>query len=172
MPSKIESTGIPTREQIESTLPSAERRAKGAYATIECWQKIPCDPCVAACPFGAVAEMANINDLPEIDHDICTGCGACIALCPGLAIFVIDETYGETDEALIMIPHEFVPLPEKGDIVRALDRKGDYICDAKVKRVQKTKSATNIINLVVPKEHILDVRAIEPLPIDNSRQNR
>ncbi len=163
MASQIENTGIPTREQIEATLPSAERRAKGPYATIECWQRIPCDPCVASCPLGAIAEMANINDLPELDHGTCTGCGACIALCPGLAVFVIDETYGKPDEALIRIPHEFAPLPEAGSTVRALGRNGKYIFDATVKRVQKTKSATNVLHLVIPKEYILDIRAIEPL---------
>lgn len=168
MASKIGNTGIPSEEQIRATLPSPERRAKGSYAVIECWQEIPCDPCVASCPLGAIADMENINDLPKLDEEKCTGCGACIAHCPGLAVFTIDETYGEPDEALIRIPHEFVPLPEKGDTVRTLSRGGSYICDATVKRVQKTKSATSVLHLVIPKEYILDVRAIEPLPIEHS----
>ena len=107
--------------------------------------------------------MKNINDLPEIDHEKCNGCGNCIALCPGLAIFVIDETYGSPDEVLVRIPHEFVPLPKTGDIVHALSREGKYLCDAKVVKVQKTKSATSVVHLVINKEHLYEVRAFEPL---------
>ena len=165
MAEKIESTGIPSREQIEACLPSETRRKSGPYAIMECWQRIPCDPCVAACPFGFIAPMENINDLPKLDKEACTGCGNCIALCPGLAIFVIDETWGDADRALIRIPYEFAPLPEKGQIVRALDRAGNFIAEAEVVRIQKTKSATTILHLNIPKQFLLDIRAIEPLPM-------
>ncbi len=165
MASQIERTGVPTKEQIESTLPGDERRAKGPYAVIECWQEIPCDPCVASCPFGYIAPMKNINDLPKLDQESCTGCGNCIALCPGLAIFIIDETFGGEDEAMIRIPHEFAPLPEKEDIVRALDREGNYVADAEVVRVQKGKSGCTVLHLLIPKKFILDIRAVEPLPM-------
>jgi len=165
MSSKIENSGIPSVEQIGSSLPSRERRNSGPYAVIECWQKIPCDPCVAACPFGYIAPMENINDLPQLDQDACTGCGNCIALCPGLAIFVIDETWGEPEQALIRIPHEFSPLPEKGQTVRALDREGKYVADAEVVRIQKSKSWTPVLHLAIPIKLIMDIRAIEPLPM-------
>jgi len=158
----IENSGIPSKEQIERTLPSKERREKGPYVVIECWQKIPCNPCVKACPFGVIQPMEDINDLPVTDIDKCTGCGLCISLCPGLAIFVIDETYGEEDQALVMIPHEFVPIPKKGDLVQALDRQGNYICDAQVVRTTQNKSNTTVVHLLIPREFILDVRAIKP----------
>jgi Fe-S-cluster-containing hydrogenase component 2 len=159
----IEKNGIPSQGQIESTLPPPERRAKGPYAVIECWQEIPCDPCVASCKLGAIAPMQNINDLPELDFDKCTGCGNCIAFCPGVAIFVIDETYGAPDEALIRIPHEFAPLPKIGDKVKALARDGKFICDATIVKIQKSKSATTVLHIVIPKKYIKEIRAIEPL---------
>ena len=165
MSENIAKTGIPSDKLIESTLPSKERRASGPYVVVECWQEIPCNPCVASCPFGVIAEMININDIPEVDHDKCTGCGLCISTCPGIAIFVIDETYGSPNQALIQIPHEFVPLPEVGGTVRALSRDGSYICDAEVIKVKKTKSATSVLHLVIPIEYIMEVRAIEPLPM-------
>ncbi|HHS50019.1 MAG TPA: 4Fe-4S ferredoxin [candidate division Zixibacteria bacterium] len=161
--SGIKSTGVPSRELIESTFPSEERRKSGPFAVIECWQEIPCDPCVASCPFHSIADMQNINDLPVIDHSTCNGCGVCIAQCPGLAIFVIDETFGAEDEASIRIPHEFTPLPAVGDTVRALNRDGSFACEAKVIKVRNTKSKTPVIEIAIPARLILDVRAIEPL---------
>ena len=166
MSTNIASNGIPTKDLIETTLPSKERREKGPYAVIECWQAIPCDPCVASCPFHSIANMDNINDLPELDFDSCTGCGICISMCPGLAIFVIDETYGEPDEISIRLPHEFSPLPDVGDSVNALGRYGSFVCEAKVLKVRKSKTKTPVIEIVIPKEYILNVRAIEPLPVN------
>ncbi len=163
MATEIEKSGIPDIELIDETFPSEERRKAGPYAVIECWQLIPCDPCVASCPFGCIAHMEDINDLPELDQETCNGCGNCIALCPGLAIFVIDETWGDDDQALIHIPHEFTPLPEKGQVVRALNRKGKFVTNAEVIRVRKTKSGTPVIHITIPREYIYEIRAIEPL---------
>ncbi len=159
---EIQKHGIPEKELIERTFPSEERRKIGPYAVIECWQRIPCDPCVASCPFGCIAQMEDINDLPELDQEACNGCGNCIAQCPGLAIFVIDETWSD-DRALIRIPHEFAPLPEKGQIITTLDRAGKFAATAEVIRVVKTKSGTPVVHIAVPKELIREIRAIKPL---------
>lgn len=163
---EIEKNGIPDIELIKDTFPSEERRKVGPYAVIECWQRIPCDPCVASCPFGCISPMEDINDLPELNHETCTGCGNCIALCPGLAIFVIDETWGDEDQALIRIPHEFTPLPQQRQTVRALNRKGEFITDAEVIRVRETKSGTPVIHIAIPREYIYEIRAIEPLTME------
>ncbi|HDR91249.1 MAG TPA: 4Fe-4S ferredoxin [candidate division Zixibacteria bacterium] len=163
MSSRIENSGIPEYELIEKTFPSEERRKAGPYAVIECWQRIPCDPCVASCPFGCIAPMEDINDLPELDQEACNGCGNCIAQCPGLAIFVLDETWGDENQALIRIPHEFAPLPEVGQIVSALNREGNHAADAQVISVRKAKSGTPVIHIAVPRNLIREIRAIKPL---------
>ena len=162
MTSEIEKSGIPERELIEKSLPDPERRAAGPYVVVECWQRIPCDPCVAACPLGAIAEMENINDLPKVDHGICTGCGVCIAKCPGLAVFVVDETWGADDEALILMPYEFAPLPEKGDVLPGLDRAGNPVCDARIIRVRGKKGGTPVVSAAVPVDFIHAIRALRP----------
>jgi len=154
-----------SQNQIEKAFPAEERLAKGSVAIIECFQRIPCNPCFAACKRNAIKEFEDINDLPSIDHDICNGCGMCIAKCPGLAIMVVNAQY-DTDNSLIKIPYEFVPLPEKGQIVNGLDREGNYVCDVIIIDILNSKvlDKTPIISFSVPKEYLKIVRNISLKP--------
>jgi Fe-S-cluster-containing hydrogenase component 2 len=156
----IEETGVPTPEDLARVFPSKERLESGPVVIIECFQRIPCDPCVTACPSKAI-QMRDINDLPKIDFEKCTGCGLCISKCPGLAIFVIDQTYSKK-EALIKLPFEFLPLPIKGEEVDALNRKGKIVGKAKVVKVKngKYEDRTPVISISVPKELSMEVRNI------------
>ena len=156
----LERTGIPTDDDLEEVIPDKERLAKGPVVIIECFQKIPCDPCAISCKLGAIKPFKDINDLPQVDFDKCTGCGICISSCPGLAIFVIDINYSD-EKSLIKLPHEMLPLPEKGEDVYALDRDGSILGKAKVVRVLKIKNKTNIISLEVPKSMAMKVRSIK-----------
>jgi len=153
-------TGIPTDIDLKKIIPNKERLSKGPVVVIECFQKIPCDPCFASCKFGAIKPFKDINDLPEVDYDKCTGCGICISACPGLAIFVVDETYSEK-ETLIKLPYEMIPLPQKGEEVYALDRAGQVLCKAKVKQILKIKNKTNVVSIVIPKKISMKVRSIK-----------
>ncbi|MCF6460780.1 (2Fe-2S)-binding protein [Clostridium sp. Cult3] len=164
-------TGIPTKEDIEGITPSKERRQKGPVAVIECYQEIPCNPCYIACKFGAIKEFEDINQRPILDFELCTGCGQCVIKCPGLAIFIIDENYSDT-EALVQIPYEFLPLPEKNTFVTGLDREGKPICRARVMKVRKGKglNKTSTVTLTIPKRYTMDVRSfnIEDYFSDNT----
>ena len=154
--------GIVSKEMFESLLPSPERRAKGPYVVMECFQSIPCNPCNTSCSFGAVKNMADINETPTVYTEKCGGCGVCISACPGLACFVIDETYSK-DQVAIKIPYEMSPLPEKGAVVDALDRFGNVVGMANVINVQFNKKfdKTNVVTIAIPKELIYDVRSIK-----------
>jgi Fe-S-cluster-containing hydrogenase component 2 len=158
----LEKTGVVSLETVEKNLPSEERRKKGPYVVIECFQRIPCNPCYTACKVGAVREFEDINDLPEVDYEKCTGCGLCVSSCPGLACFVIDETFSE-DKALIKLPYELLPLPEVGDVLDALDREGNIVGKAEVVKVQSGKKldCTSVISISVPKEQCMIVRNIK-----------
>ncbi|MEL7565791.1 MAG: 4Fe-4S binding protein [Dehalobacterium sp.] len=145
---------------LEKILPSEERRKKGPYAVFECFQRIPCNPCSTSCKTGAVKTFSDINDLPEVDYDKCTGCGLCISACPGLAIFVVDETYSAT-EALIKIPYEHYPMTEEGAEVQTLNRDGAVVSRGVVTRVQHPKNKTLVVWLKVPKEDAHVVRGIK-----------
>ncbi|MCG0276225.1 MAG: 4Fe-4S binding protein [Thermosediminibacteraceae bacterium] len=153
--------GIPTAEELAPRIPPAERLKKGSVAVIECFQKIPCNPCFTACKIGAIQEFKDINDLPAIDYEKCTGCGLCISKCPGLAIFVVDETYSET-EATVSLPFEFLPLPAEGEEVDVLDRSGKTVGRGKVIKVRngKYEDRTPVITVAVPKELSMVVRNI------------
>ncbi|MGI6157867.1 MAG: (2Fe-2S)-binding protein [Saccharofermentanales bacterium] len=162
----LNETGIASADQVARTRPDAARRAQGPYAVIECFQPIPCNPCSTSCPFDAIRPMADINDCPVIDWDRCTGCGRCVGVCPGLAIFIVDET-AEDDAAWISVPYEFTPLPDIGDVVTALDRSGRPVGDAVVRRVNPGKSTqTPLVTLVVPHDRIDDVRFFATAPVD------
>jgi len=156
----LEKTGIPTEENLTGIYPDEKRLAQGPVVIVECFQKIPCDPCAISCKFGAIKPFKDINDLPQVDFDKCTGCGVCISACPGLAIFVLDDSYSK-NESLIKLPYEMLPLPKKGDQVRALDRNGQALCNVEVVKVQKIKNKTNIVSIVVPKNLSRKVRSFK-----------
>ena len=135
-------------------MPSEEHLRKGVAIT-ECLEEIPCNPCVESCPVSAIS-MANINDVPKIDYEKCIGCGNCVDACPGLAMFLVKVT-GEN--ALITLPYEFLPIPEKGERVKALNREGKEICDAVVKRIRRGK--TLLITIEVSAKYAMEARNIK-----------
>ena len=156
------STGIPAKEDLERVCPSAERLAKGPVAMVECFQEIPCNPCVAACARKAISMAGGINSLPEVDFEKCTGCSICITRCPGLAIFVIDQNYN-ADFALVKIPFEYTPVPREGQYVQGLDRSGEELGWFRVGKVTSGggKNMTYVIALETPKELSMEVRCIK-----------
>ena len=130
----LATTGVPCCEDLAKVTPPAGRRARGPVVMVECFERIPCDPCHYGCRFGAIEAFEEINDIPKVDWEKCTGCGSCVAACPGLAIFVVDETASDT-ECLIAMPYEFSPLPAKGETVELLDRAGVLLSPGTVERV-------------------------------------
>ena len=139
--------------------PSEERLKKGPVAVIECCQNIPCNPCETACKFGAITVGDLITNLPVLDESKCVGCGVCLTKCPGLAIFVVDKS---KDMATVSFPFEYLPLPEKGDIVKAVDRAGQYVCDAKVLRVtpRTERQSTCVVKIEFPEKYTFRVKSI------------
>lgn len=162
----LEKDGVIEEKDLKKSpgVPSKKRRAKGPVAVIECIQDIPCDPCVPACPHGAIRIAPTINDLPVLVEKNCDGCGLCIPICPGLAIFLVDETKSDTED-FVSLPYEFLPAPKKGDRVELLNRRGDSVGQGEVVRVLNPKQydKTLVVTLAVPKGLAMEVRGFRIL---------
>lgn len=74
---------------IESNIPKEE---KGIFPLFHCNQEIPCNPCTSVCPQEQIKTMDDlITQLPYFKNEKeCIGCGQCVAVCPGLAVTLID----------------------------------------------------------------------------------
>ena len=167
----LEVTGIVNKEDLEKIIPSPLRMQNGPVAIIECFQKIPCNPCWEACIRGAIAPLEDMNDLPKVDFDKCNGCGVCSLRCPGLAIFIIDCSYSDK-EAVVRLPYEYYPLPEKGQTVVGYNRAGEKLGCFKVHKVQQggKQEKTALIWLIVPQELCMEVRHVSVERVgDNGR---
>jgi len=147
-----EKNGVLSLEDLR--LPSKKQLEKGV-AILECVQEIPCNPCVDSCPVNAIS-MKDINAVPVNDFDRCIGCGKCVGLCPGLAIFVVKIKDGK---ASIMLPYEFLPVPIVGEKVHVLDRNGKACGNGLVKRVVKI-GKTMVVTVEVDEKLAMDVRNI------------
>jgi NADPH-dependent 2,4-dienoyl-CoA reductase/sulfur reductase-like enzyme/Fe-S-cluster-containing hydrogenase component 2 len=142
--------------------PSLNRIKEGAVACIECVQEIPCNPCVEACPYGAITIDKDITGIPRLDEDKCKGCGLCITQCPGQAIFLIDYKYSKK-KGSISFPFEFLPHPDIGSVVDAVNRQGEVVTKAEIIKIDDKKiyDKTPIVTITVPKEYIHQVRSIK-----------
>ncbi len=156
--------GIPSPEELAHCpgIPTEERMRRGPVAVIECVQEIPCNPCEAACPFHAIEIGAQITNLPRLKENICTGCGACVASCPGLAITVLNLSYSEA-EATIDFPYEYFPLPRVGDQVDAVGRDGTVLCQGRIIHVNTAPAfaQTALVRMAFPTRYAGQVRSMK-----------
>ncbi|KXA97332.1 hypothetical protein AKJ37_03210 [candidate division MSBL1 archaeon SCGC-AAA259I09] len=150
-------TGILRPEDVD--LPDEGKLEDNAIAVIECPQKIPCNPCEENCPVGAI-KLEDLNAIPKVDTYNSTGCSICVQQCPGLAIFMVE--YTGDDKCEITIPYEF-ELPEEGEEIEALNRKGEKVCIGNVTDTlprEKSVGDTPTLTIEVPREFANIVRSI------------
>jgi len=163
MPQNSTITGYLSEEELKSGpgIPSQARRRKGPVVAIECLEDIPCNPCESSCNVDAIFVGEDITNLPHLDEDKCVACQTCVYICPGQAIFMIDESL-PADRATVMMPYEYRPLPEKGDVVTALDRAGRELGTATVVKIRQTKKMdqTATVTIEVPREWSMLARGI------------
>lgn len=163
MPPDSVTTGYLSDEELRGSpgLPSEKRRRQGPVAAIECLQDIPCNPCESSCNVDAIVVGDDITNIPQLLEDKCIACQTCVYICPGQAIFMIDESLPD-ERASVMMPYEYRPLPAEGDVVTALDRSGKELGDALVLKVRQTKKMdqTATVTIEVPRQWSMRARAL------------
>ncbi len=127
--------------------PPSDRRV---YPVIRCAQEIPCNPCTAACPKGGIAiPEGGILGRPRLVGE-CVGCVKCVAVCPGLAITMVDRRHDASGaRARVTVPWE---MPEGtisvGQVVPTTGFEGEAVGVGSVVRVLSGR-ALNRRRLVV-----------------------
>lgn len=109
----------------------------GVMPIFHCFQEVPCNPCTSACPEKAIAtEQDAITGLPYlIDPTRCKGCMACVAICPGLAVTLVDYRK-DPEHPLVTLPYEiWRERVEKGRMVAVTDVEGAIVGHYPVQRI-------------------------------------
>lgn len=150
-----------------------------------CSEEIPCNPCATVCPVGAIQLRpmhGNIMDLPYFEGDRCTGCGSCVAVCPGLAITLMRRIPGEKaladkvsgdkasgDRAQVVLPWEFNADFDIGTELNLVDQKGDFVERAPVVSKRRVSSRnTWLLTFHVDIAHASKIAGIRVQPQEAS----
>jgi len=127
----------------------------GVFPVLHCAQEIPCNPCTSVCPQGCIViEGKDIRGLPEYVGEGCTGCAQCVAICPGLAITLVDYRK-DSEHPTVTIPYELSPdTIHEGNVVTVLDTEGAVLGNVEVVKVRALKFAdrTLLVQVKAPRE--------------------
>jgi NADPH-dependent 2,4-dienoyl-CoA reductase/sulfur reductase-like enzyme/bacterioferritin-associated ferredoxin/NAD-dependent dihydropyrimidine dehydrogenase PreA subunit len=142
-----------TMDKTESLIESQE-----VFPVMHCRQEIPCDPCASVCPNNLIRiDHHDIRSLPAfcpLDEKNCIACERCVAICPGLAITLVDFRK-DTAFPTVSIPLEFSKqFISEGDKVAVTDVDGNILGEYPVTRVRSLRqfSSTLIVRVKVPAE--------------------
>lgn len=146
--------GIATLDQVKSRFPNLDTLSR-PKAIIECYENIACNPCSTSCPFDAITIGEDINNLPVVNFNKCTGCGVCVYSCPGLAIIV---SRIKENKAQFKIPYEFLPYPKAKEVWNAVNREGKVIGEAIIDKVDNNdkQDRTLLVHVSVNKDLLYD----------------
>jgi sarcosine oxidase, subunit alpha len=139
----------------------------GVRPILHCVQEIPCDPCTAVCPRSLIAiDPSDIRKLPAFAEGApgkgCTGCEKCVAVCPGLAITLVD---GRKDPEFptVVIPFEFLKEGIKeGDRVVVQDTAGGRLGEVEVVGVKalKANDRTVLVKVRAPRAYAAKIAGL------------
>jgi ferredoxin len=105
--------------------------------------------------------------LPEFVGHECDACEKCVAICPGLALTLVDLRK-DPEHPIVTIPYEFTKKSiAKGDVVTVLDTEGAMLGNVEVQRVRTDKYADRalLVRVKAPREiakKIAGIRVQDP----------
>ena len=121
----------------------------GIYPVIHCNQEIPCNPCSTICPTNSIHLAGDpIMGLPNYEGR-CIGCGKCVAICPGLAISLVDYRK-DAEHPIVTLPYEVSNYPvQAGDKVQCNDIDGNILGECEVVSILdvKNNNSTQLVKL-------------------------
>jgi NADPH-dependent 2,4-dienoyl-CoA reductase/sulfur reductase-like enzyme/Fe-S-cluster-containing hydrogenase component 2/bacterioferritin-associated ferredoxin len=135
----------------------------GVFPMFHCSQEIPCNPCTSVCPKECIViEEDDIRGLPEYIGEDCTACAQCVAICPGLAVTLVDYRK-DAENPIVTVPYEFPEdVVSAGDVVTVLDTEGAILGNLEVVKVQKPKFADRalLVRVKAPREYARRIAGI------------
>ncbi len=140
---------------IPERIPAQEA---GIFPVFHCSQEIPCNPCTSVCPQQLIhIDPTDIRAVPTYlgleAEKACLGCEQCVAVCPGLAITLVDYRK-DAEMPTVTLAYEFLASRiAVGDRVTALDTVGNPLGEAEVVsvRANKRNDRTVMVKLRAPK---------------------
>ncbi len=147
--------------------PIKETQPGEVFPVLHCRQEIPCDPCASICPYDLIQIDPNdIRSIPQYhphDGKTCIGCERCVAVCPGLAITLVDARK-DMNFPIVSIPLEFSEdYIRVGDEVRVTDIEGSVLGNYPVVKILTLRqfSHTRIVRVKVPSKIAAKVTGIQ-----------
>jgi len=133
--------------------PKVFEKEDGIFPLFHCNQEIPCNPCTSVCPQEQIKTVNDlITQLPYfLGEQDCIGCGKCVAVCPGLAVTLIDYRKNKAYPS-VTIPLELSANKiEKGKKVLIVSNDSEF-GEYEVKRVRILPEypKTQLITVEVP----------------------
>ncbi|NVM37578.1 MAG: FAD-dependent oxidoreductase [Candidatus Lokiarchaeota archaeon] len=130
-------------------------KEEGVYPVFYCNQEIPCNPCTTVCDQAQIETIDNlITQLPYFKGEQdCIGCGKCVAVCPGLAVVLIDYRK-DRNKPLVTFPYELTEDKlEKGQKVIVVSNEKELgIFEIHRSRILKEFPKTQLISVKLPSE--------------------
>jgi sarcosine oxidase, subunit alpha len=123
---------------------------EGVFPVFHCRQEIPCNPCTEVCPKNGITIKENgLMGLPSFEGE-CISCGKCVAICPGLAVTLVDFRNTDREKALVTIAFELSDdYLAEGTSIPVLDADGNFLETAEIIKVRSPKFADRTLLLTL-----------------------